>query len=286
MMKQAMNFSHERLFLKKHKAMIKFMPLSKKGVLNLYQKINSHPSKYSLYLLYIKVFSNVFIITVMAMLLKLEFPLIIILILITLTFIPFVLIWHLNHELNMQEFHNLEMYLTQFILIFKSHQKSMLVLYELKNVLTGTLKHVVNQTILNYEAGCDSEAILEIISDHYPHFIVYNLHVLILNVEKYGSKNYTDGLDLIQDDIDDWSEDMMAYDRNKKDIIHKVNILLCFAFIICMMALKMLFAVSLNTKTQMYQFTMFTFCLIEIMTYVMTQSMLNTSFMQKSETLC
>lgn len=274
------------MFLKKHREMIKYIPLSKKGVLNLYQKVVLHPSKYSLYLLYLKMFSNVFLVIVMAVSLKLNPKYIMLLTVITLSFIPFVLIWNLNHDLSMQEFNNLELYLTQFILIFKSHHKVIYVLYELEKILEGKVKEAASKAIKMYEEGQDTNECLKTISEAYPHFIVYNLHVLVLNVETFGSSDYSEGLDLIQDDIDDWSEDILVYNHQKKDIIKKVNILICFAFLISVMALKMLFAVSLSTDTMMYQMTMFIFCFIEVTTYVMTQSIINEPFIQKSEVLC
>lgn len=274
------------VLFRKHKEILQYVPLSRKRVLNLFSRLSTHSNKYTLYLLYAKLISTMILILIGALTLKLKMNYIVLLMIFTALCIPFVLIWNLNYEINRLEFSNLEVYLTQFILIFRSHEKIIFVLNELTEILEGAVKENVKAALKAYEGGADLPNSLSIISDAYPHFIVYNLHALVLNVEQHGSLDYQEGLDLIQDDIDDWSEDVETYDKRKKDIITKVNILIAFAFLICYIALKMLFAVSLNTETPLYQSTMFIFCLIEILTFVLTQSINTPSFIQKSERLC
>lgn len=270
----------------KHKEMMKYIPINKKKINNLYLKLNQSPSKYSLYLLYARLSLTIVMVLVMAYLLRVNVVNTILLIIISLTLLPFVLIWNIDYQINTFEFNNLYIYLTQFVLIFKTFNKVLSTLQELNGILEGKVSEVVSESLDSLERGGDISDSLLTISNHYPHFIVHNLHSLTISVETYGSNDYYEALELIQDDIDDWSDDVNHYYLKKKNIINKINFLILFAFVICYMALKMLFTVSLNTSTILYQQAIFTFCLIQIITFVSTQSILKEPFIHRSETIC
>ncbi len=271
---------------KKHKEVLAYIPISKKRVLKLYNKVNTHQNKGSLYLLYIRIIMVVLLIVLMALTLKLNLRYVLALVIMALSFLPLVLIYNINNEMIILEFNNLEVYLTQFILIFKSNGKIVYTLEEVKDTLSGPVKKSVGDALNLIKEGYSSQEALASITKTYSHFIVYNLHSLVNSVESYGSSDYYEALDLIQDDIDDWSEDINNYNYSKKDIIRKVNILILFAYVICFIALKMLFSVQVETNTSLYQTTIFLFCFIEMITFVSTQSILNYSFIQKRESIC
>lgn len=269
----------------KHREMAKYIPINKKRIKNLYLKLNQNPSKYTLYLLYFKLSMTVIFVLIMAYLLRVNLVNTILLVLISITFLPFVLIWNIDYQLNNFEFNNLYIYLTQFVLIFKTYNKVLATLQELAPIIEGRVSEVVDESLDKLEKGSDISDSLSHISDRYPHFIVHNLHSLTISVESYGSNDYFEALELIQDDIDSWSDDVNHFSISKKNLINKINFLILFAFLICYMALKMLFSVSLNTDTILYQQAIFTFCLIQIITFVSTQSILKESFIHRSETI-
>lgn len=263
--------------------MSKYIPINKKRVNNLYLKLNQNPSKYTLYLLYIKLALTVVMVLVMAYLLKLNLVNTVLLVVISVTLLPFVLIWNIDFQINNHEFNNLYIYLTQYVLIFKTYNKILYTLEELAPIIEGKVSEVVDDSLDSLKRGNDLKESLAYITDRYPHFIVHNLHSLTISVENYGSKDYYEALELIQDDIDAWSDDVNQFSLNKKNLINKINFLILFAFLICYMALKMLFSVSLDTDTILYQQAIFIFCLIQIITFVSTQSILKESFIHRSE---
>ena len=270
----------------KHKDVIRFIPISHRGIINLYKIVNSNKNEVSLIKLYFNIISMFFLIIAMTYLLKVNWIFTLDIIIISILLMPLILIWRLNDLKEKFKFDNLVIYLNQFIITFKSYPKIFTTLSEIENTISGDLKVLVNNSIEEIKSGENSYTSLEKINQKYPHFIVFNLHSLAYSIESYGSVEFFEALDLIQDDLDDWIEDTAQYDYEKKRIITKVTILIGFAFVICLLALNMLFSVDPSIKNGLYQISMFIFCLIQIFTYVIANAIYNKKWIEKSEVIC
>lgn len=268
---------------KKQKEIIKYIPITKKGIVNLYEIINKSDTYISFYKLYFNMAIMFAFTLLMAFTLKLNLMFTITLFIISLIVMPLITLWKLTYYREAYEFNNLVTYLNQFMMVFKSYPKVYATLIEIENTISGNLKILVNDSIEEIKNGQSSQSALENITKAYPHFIVYNLHSLVFSIEQYGSKDYFEAIDLIQDDLDDWLEDILAYQFEKNKIIRKVLILICFAFIICFIALKMLFVVEVQVTSTIYQVSMFIFCLLLIFTYLAATSVLNADWIERSE---
>lgn len=268
---------------KKQREIVKYIPISHKGLINLYQVINTNNSHISLYKMYFNIAIMFGLIIVMAFTLKLNFIFTGSLLIISLLLTPLIILWRLKYTREEFDFNNLVTYLNQFIMVFKSYPKVYSTLIEIENSISGDLQILVNNSIEQIKTGQSSLDALQEITNVFPHFIVHNLHTLVYSIEQYGTLEYFEALDLIQDDLDDWVEDMSAFNYSKNRIIQKVLILIIFAFLICFMALKMLFTVDTSINTTSYQVTMFAFCLIQILTYVVSSSLLNSKWIERSE---
>lgn len=270
---------------KKQREVIKYIPISHKGLINLYQVINSKKSNISYYKMYFNIIVLFILLVLMSKTLSLNFMYTIALILIALLLMPLVIIWQLNYLRQEYDFNNLVTYVNQFILVFKSYPKIYPSLVEIENTLTGNLKKLVNCSIEEISSGHSSYQALLAISETYPHFILSNLHSLAYSIEQYGSTDYFDALDLVQDDLDDWVEDVTSFNYNKKRIIQKIKVLIAFAYVICLVALKMLFTVKVAVSSTIYQTSMFMFCLLLIFTYLIAVSLLNANWIERSESI-
>lgn len=268
---------------KKQKEIIKYIPITKKGIVNLYEIINKSDTYISFYKLYFNMAIMFAFTLLMAFTLKLNLMFTITLFIISLIVMPLITLWKLTYYREAYEFNNLVTYLNQFMMVFKSYPKVYATLIEIENTISGNLKILVNDSIEEIKNGQSSQRALENITKAYPHFIVYNLHSLVFSIEQYGSRDYFEAIDLIQDDLDDWLEDILAYQFEKNKIIRKVLILICFAFIICFIALKMLFVVEVQVTSTIYQVSMFIFCLLLIFTYLAATSVLNADWIERSE---
>ncbi len=271
---------------KKQREIIKYLPVSHKGIINLYQIMKSNKSYVSIYKLYFNLFILLVLIIIMAITLKLNLMFTISLLIISLLLMPLLILWRLNYYHQEFEFNNLVTYINQFVIVFKFHPKVYATLIEIENSISGKLNCLVNNSIESIKNGKTVFKAMEDITNAYPHFIVYNLHSLVYSIEQYGNNDYFEALDLIQDDLDDWVEDITAYNYAKSRIISKVTVLIMFAFIICLIALKMLFSVKVSSNSSLYQIAMFIFCLLQIFTYVISCSLLNVKWIERSEIIC
>lgn len=270
---------------KKQRKLMKYIPISHKGLINLYQVINSKHSNISFYKMYFNIVVLFILIITMAKTLSLNLMYTVTLILISLLIMPLVIIWQLNYFRQQYDFDNLVTYINQLILVFKSYPKIYPSLLEIENTVSGHLNTLVNKSIEEIKLGQSSFEALAPISKHYPHFIVFNLHSLLYSIEQYGSLDYFEALDLVQDDLDDWVEDVNNFNFNKKRIIHKISILILFAYIICLLSLKMLFTMEVKVYSTLYQTSMFLFCLLLVLTYLIAISLLNAKWIERSESL-
>lgn len=270
---------------KKQKQILKYIPLTHKGIINLYKVINISSTYLSLYKLYFNIIVMFILIIFIAITLKLNSLFTITLIVINLSLIPLIIIWRLNYHRQEFEFNNLIVYLNQFIIVFKSFPKIYSTLIEIEDTISGKLNLLINNSIKEIEKGSSSQEALKEITKIYPHFIVYNLHTLVFTIEQYGTDDYFNALDLIQDDLDDWIEDIDMFNYSKNRIIQKVSILIIFALIICFVAIKMLFTTNVDANSTIYQISMFGFCLTLIFTYVISVSLLNLKWLERSEVL-
>lgn len=269
----------------RQRQIIKYIPVSHKGLINLYTIINSENNNISLYKMYFNITVMFGLIIVMSIIFKLNLMFTITLIIVSLFLIPLIILWELNFSKEEFEFNNLVNYLNQFIMVFKSYPKIFSTLTEIENTISGDLNLLINESINDIKNGQRTLDSLTSITKKYPHFIVHNLHSLVFSIEQYGNKDYFDALDLIQDDIDDWVDDVINYNYSKKRIIGKVVFLIGFALVICFMAIRMLFSIDLKVSGITYQVAILVFCLIQIITYVMSVSLLNNKWIEPSEVL-
>ena len=269
----------------KQRQIIKYLPVSHKGLINLYNIVNSEYNNTTLYKLYFNIFLMFAFTVVMVVIFKLNLIFTITILIVSLLLIPLLILWQLNFEKEAFEFNNLVTYLNQCIIVFKSYPKVYATLIEIENAVSGNLNCLIEESINNIKSGESIFDSLYTITKAYPHFILHNLHTLVCSVEQYGTSDYYEALDLIQDDIDDWLEDVSAYNFAKKRIINKVTFLIGFAVVICFMALRMLSTIDININGSLYQLSIFFFCMIQIFTYVISVSLLNSKWIESSEKL-
>lgn len=271
--------------VKKHYNILKIILKSKNQIQNIYDKFNENYNFSSIYKLYFQVFLLVSIVLLMLYLLKLNYIYSISILIIIFMLLPLLISMKLSYLKDNIEFENLIIYLSQFVLVFKSDPKVLYVLNELKDAVNGPLQHLIGEVIEDIENGISNSTALLKLSQQYPHFIVYNLHNLVVNIEMYGSNDYYEALDLIADDVDDWLDDINNFNYEKNLIINKVGILIIFSFVICFMALNMLFNLEINTNTILYQSAIFLFIVLEILTYILAHTTLLKTYLNESECL-
>lgn len=269
-----------------HSYILKNIPKSKKAIKTLYKKLDMQTNRRELLSIYLPTIISLLILIFLALMIHLHILYITILVFIFILISPLIIHWNFINFKNISDYQNLCIYLSQFILIFKNNHKIISTLYEMQDTMDKNTNQLINKMIFAIESGSDNQSALGIIGQVYPHFILHNLHSLVTSVEKYGSDNYYYALNLIQDDVDDWLEDLDTYFNLKRSLVRKINLLIAFAYLISFIAVKMLFSVSLDMNNFLYQKAIFTFFVIELMTYLFAQSLYNDNFIHKGEKTC
>lgn len=273
------------ILYKKHRYILDKLPKSRESIKYLYKNFRNDANKREIIKVYLPAIVSLLVLVLLALLMNVRFTYMLMLLFVQLAIVPLIIHWHFINHKNIREYRNLCLYLSQLILIFKSNHKILSSLEEMENTMDPFINSQIEKMIAAIKDGASNQAALSMMSDIYPHFILHNLHALLVNVERYGSDNYYYALNLIQDDIDDWLEDLELYYDMKAKLLRKVNILIGFAYLISFIAIRMLFSVSMDMNDHLYQQAIFTFAIIEIFTFVIAQSLLKDDFISASEVI-
>ncbi len=272
-------FNIDRKWMRYHSLNLRSFNLLKKN-------IQFMGFKYSFKQHLLTLLSYIFTLIISCLFFSLNIELILLLVLVLILSVPLLVMWQFQFNAYEREFHYLTSYLQQFIAIFKYQPKILYALIETEKILNYHLKEVVLLAIDEIQNKGDVEKGLRIIQNHYPHFIVFNLHTLASAVELYGADTYYEGLNLIQDDIDDWIEDIFDYKQKGIELKNKIVLMCGMSVLIAYLAKQMLLEIELTTSTVLYQESIFLFFMIIITTIVMAHRIYQKRWIEKSEEIC
>lgn len=198
---------------------------------------------------------------------------------------PFLIHYHMSWKKEEYEFYQLTDFLQQFLVSFKQHPKIYASLKECVNNTDGELKKKVLFWILKIENGGYPKDGAHGFILYQPHFIVSNLVYLMLAVENYGTFNYIEGLEIIQNDIEDWIEDTTLFKAEQNHTKNRIQILALFASGIAWMSHNMLFKTELIETMDFYYFSLFVFMVLILLTFFFSFKLISVPWIEKSERL-
>lgn len=196
---------------------------------------------------------------------------------------PTVMIWLAYHSYQEKVFNDFTMFLQNFIALFKLNPKTYAILCECEKIAEGEMKGILEQMILCLQEGGDIKASMQILVQDKPHFIVYNLTSLVETIEIHGGNQFLDGLDLIQDDIDDWIEDTYSFKRMQISTKNRMLSLCALSLIIAYFAKNMLSEIEFNTQGNLYQIAILIFFAAILVTLVMAHKTISESWIEREE---
>ena len=182
-----------------------------------------------------------------------------------------------------KEFFELTDFLQQFVAAFKQHPKIYASLYECKNMSTSALYHDVEEWLAALEEGGFPKEHAQVFIEKYPHFIVGNLVHLMLAIEHYGSFEYSEGLELIQDDLEDWIEDTYAFKQSQQSTKRSIELLSVLSLVIAFFSHSMLFKARNLELTGFYQLSLVAFLLMIMFTLLMAHKALSSAWIDQRE---
>lgn len=178
---------------------------------------------------------------------------------ITLTTILFPVMLYLVYEYSDEErkFAEFTGFISHICGAFKLHPKILTTLLEAEQVTAGTLHQKVDEVIDNLRNGDTYKEAVQPLTDAYDFHLFHNLIQLMISVEYFGAATYEEGINLIQDDLDDVVEDMYLYQHNLMQIRSKVFILCGLSCVVCFICKYMMSQLYNFDNNIVYQITLF-----------------------------
>lgn len=227
----------------------------------------------------------VFIIVITCIQFDVQFASCLILIFVSTIIFPQIAIWILYHAYQEKTFNNFTMFLQTFIAVFKLNPKTYPTLIECRKVCEGEVIDLIQEIQLAmFEKGSIEEC-LQPLLEYQPHFIVHNLISLVTTIENHGGVQYLEGLDLIQDDIDDWIEDTYIYKKSQITSKNRILALCGLSLIIAFFAKNMLQEISFNTQSDVYQSAILFFLCMILLTIYLAHRILSQTWFEKEENI-
>ncbi len=199
--------------------------------------------------------------------------------------VPAALTWHAIYRHEEYRFFQLTSFLQQFLAVFKTHPKLYRALQECRVGIDGQLALDLDEWIANLDAGCPQQASVEPFLKHQPHFIVGNLVRLMMFAEEFGGERHMEGLEMIQDDIEDWIDDTIAMKKNQRGLRGRILLLCGLAMVIAMMSQNMLLRTGLEIDEPFRETTVFIFLMSIQLTILMAQKLVSVPWISNEEKL-
>lgn len=171
----------------------------------------------------------------------------------------FPIMLYLVYEYSSEENHFAEFtnFITHICGTFKQHPKILNALIEVQNTTKGNLASLLQLVIDNLRNGESYEDAMKPLLVEYDFYLFRNLVQLMISVETYGAKRYEEGINLIQDDLDDVIEDMYLYQHQIMQIRGKVFLLCLLSIAVCFICRDMMLSLYDFNDSLVYQITLF-----------------------------
>lgn len=185
--------------------------------------------------------------------------------------VPIVLYLQYEYSFDENSFKEYTGYIQQVSSAFKTYPKINIAMQEALPILHGELKQSVVEAIAMMENGEDYESALFCIEREHSHYILQNLHRLMIAVEIHGAKQYEEGIHLLQDDLDDLIEDMYLHQKELLMIQKKVFALCLLSIVISFLSKNMLVGLYAFETSMVYQLVLFLFVVSLLVCIVLSQ---------------
>ncbi|MEF9962261.1 MAG: hypothetical protein RR755_06480 [Erysipelotrichaceae bacterium] len=271
---------------KKSAALFKYCLFRKKGYQTLKKTISGYGYTYSLKEHLFLLFLMSFAILSASYLFQVKMESVIFLILLASTLCPIMMLWIVFNSYQEQQFSDITLFLQHFLAMFKLNPKTYQVLQDCQEVVGSEMKELIKEMLKKQESGGSIHETFLILLNKYPHFIIHNVTTFVEAVEKHGTDHYLDGLDIIQDDIDDWIEDVYLFKKQQMQAKNKMLVLCVFSCVISFFAKNMLSKIAFNQNSMIYQIAILFFFITVLITLLMAHKILGESWMDQEEFIC
>ena len=267
-------------------ALLHYCFLQRGGFHNLQQSIIAYGYQYQLHQHILICALCAILVTAAGFLFQLQPASIVMMAFASVLLMPLLVLWSASHAFEERKFNDLTNFLQHFIALFKLHPKLYQTLSDCEILTQGELKTNVQAVKANIENGENLEMAFEPLRAYCPHFIIHNLLTITCAVEEHGSLYYQEGLDFIQDDIDDWIEDVYLFKKQQLQAKNRMLVLCAFAGLIAFVSKQMLAQIDFQVTGSVYQISMSLFFICIGITIIMAHRILQESWVDAEEYIC
>lgn len=271
---------------KKEGKLLKFCLFRRKGFTSLKQTVSAYGYHYSIKEHLFLLFIVLILVTIASYLFDIVWENTLFLIFLASLMTPMIIVWSLYHSYQERQFSQITLFLQHFLAMFKLNPKTYQVLKDCKLIVAHPINTIIEQMLIKQEEGGNIHDTFSILLTEYPHFIVHNLTTFVETVEVHGTHHYLDGLDLIQEDIDDWIEDVYLYKKQQLQAKNRMLMLCGLSCVIALFAKNMLAQITFDHKGVVYQFSILFFFITVLITIFMAHRILNDDWIDKEEFVC
>lgn len=253
-----------------------------KGIQSIYRK-HDFDFKFK-YLIWIILLLSISII-VIGLMFFLPYDYILALLLLCWLSYPMLLLWQAQFRYHAYEFEQITGFLQHFMAHFKSHSKVLLALIETKPYTSGQLLGIIEKSIEKLEKEGNANEAFSLITARYPHFIVWNVQTWITSAELFGVDDCKEAIELLEDDIDDWIEDMHLHVSSMHHMRNRILMLCAIACVIALFNQRMLIGFMDLSSQGIYHDVIFVFLMMVLFTILMSYRFMKRSWINKGECL-
>lgn len=196
---------------------------------------------------------------------------------------PSLLLWNAVFYYRQKQFLDYVNYIQQFIVFFKNTGKIYSSLKACSKLSFGEFDEKITEAVLMLEEGKSFAESLHVIERVCPHFILYNLHSLIIAYEEYGAFDYEKGINLINEDAEDLMEDCFLFKQKQIEVKNKICILAFMALIVAWISKNMLAGIDDALNNDLYQCALSVFIMTLILTVIMAHRVYTEAWIDKEE---
>lgn len=185
----------------------------------------------------------------------------VILIVVISVLLPIFILLQYEYSYEERSFKEFTMFIQSLSSDFKGYPKAYAALQGSQKYCGDNLNQCVQEVLEQLEKGEEYDKALSLLDERYHFFVLHNLLVLMGAVEKYGANHYMEGIDLIQDDLDDCIEDMYLLQHQLINIRNRVYVLCAMSLFIGFLSKEMLSDLYVFSTSKTYQLSILIYAL-------------------------
>lgn len=184
-----------------------------------------------------------------------------------------------------KRFSDIVAYMEQMIYSFQKQPKILIALQDVSTVIDGRLKELIDEAIFYINDGkavsnIYEEALMKI-ENEYRCTRLISLHRLLIQVENYGGE-YSSGLNVLLQDLQNWTQRTYMFQSNRKNIKSKFSITILLSFIIASISVFLKGHMDI-TQSMIYQICTLSFLALCIVSYVIVQIFITSSWLENKK---